>query len=1128
VILLSYRRALIVSSAISGLLSIALTAAPAAEIVVRSIPHPAAPISTTDLPIGRFRRQFEALPIADRAKVLEEFRRSPSLLKDHDSLHVYAGGHLCYSCRSNFSVEEPEAAPIAQASPLAEAEAASYAAVGNVSVSPFPSQLKFHSNSGSQNVIYLNFSGETIANSVWQNEPTWAPGPGVAMVVKPFNIAGEDPAVYSDLEQQRIFRIWLRVAEDFAPFDVDVTTERPSAAMFATNRVVHVVFSEQYDANGNQVPRWGQAAGFAMVNVFGSSQFSSYYSPAWVLLNVTQDRQLADVASHESGHNFGLSHDGATGKEYYDGHGSGETQWNTIMGNTGLNRAVSQWSQGEYYQANNTEDDLAILASKLGYRTDDHDDTHATATPLVITSGNTITSTTLETDPTNTSLPNKGIISSDSDVDVFRFDTGAGSISLTAMPFRIVTGSPIPTSRGTNLDIQLQLYNSAGNLVASANPSADTIASITQTLAAGRYFLHVKGSGTGTPLSSTPTGYTAYGSIGQFSLSGTIQPVSGSLLVVSAAAPFTVTGNLGGPFTPSSITYNLENAGTASCNWTLTKSANWLTMDSSSGTLAAGASTSVTVSLNANADSLGGGNHSDTLTFTNNTTGSGNIAHPVSLTVNRPPIVDAGAARTVSLGVPQSWTPVRVIPLAWFDAADASTLTLASSTVSQWRDKSGKNRHVDQATSSSRPIFDTDAVAFDGIDDHLWNSSPFLFARGSSDFFVVGSVAAATDRRIIAEAGSTTNAPIYAPAQTKSTSGSVMSAFIRNNSNESNFLNSVDLSPIGAFDNSTKIYHWSDTGSNMAGRVNGGAPTSSSYTRSGAFTLNRFAIGALLRASAASAVQATLREIIITSNLTDDDRAMLEGHLAHKWNVAANLSASHPFKEASPLFSEITTNLAGTASDPDGNSLNTAWSVLSGPLGRATITNPSSLTSAVTFSAPGTYVLRLTVNDGSAVVTGDVTFTVNPATPFQIWAAANDIIADPHADPDGDGFNNLQEFAFGMSPVTGGGTLSYIPGGAATSSGPPLILNTSPSGDDFRAIFARRKDHAAAGLTYTVQFSADLTQWVSSTETPTVLTGDGTQNPSEIQVVSVPYLLAIPVLEGYRKPTFSRIAISMN
>jgi hypothetical protein len=53
------------------------------------------------------------------------------------------------------------------------------------------------------------------------------------------------------------------------------------------------------------------------------------------------------------------------------------------------------------------------------------------------------------------------------------------------------------------------------------------------------------------------------------------------------------------------------------------------------------------------------------------------------------------------------------------------------------------------------------------------------------------------------------------------------------------------------------------------------------------------------------------------------------------------------------------------------------WSQLPGAPGTATFTAPTSPTTDVTFSAPGTYVLRLTANDTELQGTDDVTVTVN-------------------------------------------------------------------------------------------------------------------------------------------------------
>lgn len=72
--------------------------------------------------------------------------------------------------------------------------------------------------------------------------------------------------------------------------------------------------------------------------------------------------------------------------------------------------------------------------------------------------------------------------------------------------------------------------------------------------------------------------------------------------------------------------------------------------------------------------------------------------------------------------------------------------------------------------------------------------------------------------------------------------------------------------------------------------------------------------------------------------------------------------------------------LNGTATDdglPVGSIVETVWTTVSGP-GTVTIANPANLTSGVTFSAPGTYVLRLTGDDTQFTVHDELTITVNP------------------------------------------------------------------------------------------------------------------------------------------------------
>ena len=122
--------------------------------------------------------------------------------------------------------------------------------------------------------------------------------------------------------------------------------------------------------------------------------------------------------------------------------------------------------------------------------------------------------------------------------------------------------------------------------------------------------------------------------------------VTAGPLTVSPAGGLTSSGTAGGPFTPSSLSYTLTNTGTAPMNWTASKAQSWVTLSATGGTLAAGAGTTVTVSIGTGANSLAAGSYGDNVTFTNTTNGTGNTTRPVSLTVNA---AEAPAISTVSL-----------------------------------------------------------------------------------------------------------------------------------------------------------------------------------------------------------------------------------------------------------------------------------------------------------------------------------------------------------------------------------------------------------------------------------------------------------------------------------------------
>jgi len=453
-----------------------------------------APFQIADLPPGHVRSKLDRLPEIRKQKALKWLHSFSFTEHDLDFLQVDNEGAVFYS--DSFlpdpgstttlpTIEQPQAITASDAFTL-------------------------HSKPGAANVVYLDFDGQIISSTAW-NAYT-----GVATLnAKAYDTDGA-PATFSTIELSQIAEIWHRIAEDYAPFNVDITTELPASFGPTVGRIL---ITQDVDANGNNMPSFG-AGGVAYVNVWGFSNFASYYSPALVYSNALgagHPPYVAEAASHEMGHNLGLSHDGyndgITSQGYYVGQGSGFVSWAPIMG-VGYYNNVTQWSKGEYPFATQLQDDIDLISTKLTVRTDDHGNNTLSSTPLSIDATGTISASNPEIDPHNLTASNKGFIEIRNDVDYFSFDAGAGAISINVTPaWEAFYRSSL---RGANLDIQVTLYDQNGVQVAQNDPLNETDAVISAAVAAGRYYLAISGVGN----SMTP--YSDYGSLGQYFISGTV------------------------------------------------------------------------------------------------------------------------------------------------------------------------------------------------------------------------------------------------------------------------------------------------------------------------------------------------------------------------------------------------------------------------------------------------------------------------------------------------------------------------------------------------------------------------------------------------------------------------------
>lgn len=459
------------------------------------------PVTLDDLPSGGFKASLMGLPAATRAAALDRLARLHIPVQDADTLRADRGGALFY--------REPAlpAGAAVRTGLGSGATTATPSIVRNVSTA---NAFKLHSRPASKNKVYLDFLGGPLTGTAWNN------GRKDPYNTLPYDEDG-DTTTFSQGELNTIAEVWRRMAEDYAPFDVDLTTEKP--ASFGPT-VAHVLFTPIADADGSPIID-GVAGGIAYVGVWGQSYFT-YYQPALVFSDkVPGGKNMAEAGSHELGHNLGLSHDGTSTLGYYGGQGSGNVSWAPIMG-VGYYAAISEWSKGEYADANNQEDDIAIIAGHLGVRPDDHAATAAKADPLKVVNGK-ISAATPITAPFNRSKINRGVIERQGDVDLFYVDVAAsGTLQLRVYPSWIDTYLANPP-RGENVDLRAVLFRqgaTAGTLgarIVQSNPPADTYATVTAQVTPGRYFLRVESVGNGKPAG---TGYSRYGSLGQYYIRG--------------------------------------------------------------------------------------------------------------------------------------------------------------------------------------------------------------------------------------------------------------------------------------------------------------------------------------------------------------------------------------------------------------------------------------------------------------------------------------------------------------------------------------------------------------------------------------------------------------------------------
>jgi len=118
-------------------------------------------------------------------------------------------------------------------------------------------------------------------------------------------------------------------------------------------------------------------------------------------------------------------------------------------------------------------------------------------------------------------------------------------------------------------------------------------------------------------------------------------------LIIAPESGFNASGPAGGPFNPAVQNFSLTNVGASALTWSLINTSAWLNASASSGTLAAGATNGIVISLTAAANSLALGTYAAVVVLSNwNTSVTQNL--PFTLQALQPLVVTPAVGFTAA------------------------------------------------------------------------------------------------------------------------------------------------------------------------------------------------------------------------------------------------------------------------------------------------------------------------------------------------------------------------------------------------------------------------------------------------------------------------------------------------
>jgi len=270
-----------------------------------------------------------------------------------------------------------------------------------------------------------------------------------------------------------------------------------------------------------------------------------------------------------------------------------------------------------------------------------------------------------------------------------------------------------------------------------------------------------------------------------------------------------------------------------------------------------------------------------------------------------------------------NWDPSLISTALWLDAADASTVTASSSLITEWRDKSGNGKHV-TAADALRPTYTSAGLNAKSV--VTYSGSQSLQAATASDWKFLHD---GTKHSVFAvwKAGTSSDPnATYSLCSTRTSGANTVGALIRFDDRTTIPLNNAFAhTAVNLFGESSQTYvnnisandSHSPNVATMVGvdadpsnstavdrsiiRINAGAQIKNNTGDTSAPSTNNPQHAIIIGASQTNYLAGYIAEFVIVSGVvTTLNRQRIEGYLAHKWGLTANLPNDHPYKVNPP------------------------------------------------------------------------------------------------------------------------------------------------------------------------------------------------------------------------------------